>query len=210
MLCVATIEAQAAGPVAVVEDVSAPGVDLALMDFLDAGQTIDLGASGVLIIGYLESCLREVINGGTVTVGTEQSSIVGGEVEREIVECDGGNIRLTREQAGKSGALVFRKKAASESMPEAELRVFSLAPFFNVARLGSRAGDELAIERLDRPSDPVNLNFSGLRIDLAKNGVTLKRGGLYRASVGSESIVFRVDRFAADGPAPLLSRLIQF
>ena len=202
--------AHAAGPVAVVEDVSAPGVDLGLMDFLDQGLTIDLGAAGVLVIGYLESCLREVINGGTVTIGQEQSKVVGGSIEREIVECDGGNIRLTKEQAGKSGAQVFRKKRASEDMPEAELRVFSLNPFFNVARLGTRAGDELIIERLDRPGDPLGIRFSGPRIDLAKHGVTLKRGGLYRASIGSESLVFRIDRFAADGPAPLLSRLIQF
>ena len=87
-------------------------------------------AAGVLVIGYLESCLREVINGGTVTIGQEQSKVVGGSIEREIVECDGGNIRLTKEQAGKSGAQVFRKKRASEDMPEAELRVFSLKSVF--------------------------------------------------------------------------------
>jgi len=208
--CLAHAQAIAAGPVAVIEDVSAPGVKLELFDFLDEGQTIDLGAKSILVVGYLASCIREVINGGRATIGGEQSNVTGGTVERELVECGGGNIRLTKEQAGKSGAQVFRNKGASESMHEAELRVFSLSPFLNVARLGSRAGNQLIIERLDRPDDPINVQFGAPQIDLAKSGVTLKRGGLYRASVGSESIVFRIDRFAADGPAPLLSRLIQF
>ena len=95
-------------------------------------------------------------------------------------------------------------------MPEVELRVFSLSPFLNLTRLGSRAGDELVIERLDRPTDPLTIRFENPLINLAKAGVNLKRGGLYRASAGTETIVFRVDRFAAEGPAPLLSRLIQF
>ena len=203
--------ALAAGPVAVVEEVSAPGVALQLLDFLDEGQTIDLGAAGVLVVGYLASCVHEVITGGRVTIGSEQSNVTGGgSIERELVECDGGNIRLTQKQAGKSGAQVFHNKGASENMPEPELRVFSLSPLLNVARLGSRAGDELIIERLDRSDDPVSVRFDTPQIDLAKAGIGLQRGGLYRASAGTESIVFRIDRFAVDEPNPLLSRLIQF
>ena len=209
-ISVAYKPAIAAGPVAVVEDVSAPGVALQLLDFLDEGQTIDLGAAGVLVVGYLASCVHEVITGGRVTIGSEQSNVAGGSIERELVECDGGNIRLTQKQAGKSGAQVFRNKGASENMPVPELRVFSLSPLLNVARLGSRAGDELIIERLDRSDDPVSVRFDAPQIDLAKAGIGLKRGGLYRASAGAESIVFRIDRFAVDEPTPLLSRLIQF
>ena len=45
-------------------------------------------------------------------------------------------------------------------------------------------------------------------VDLAELGVSLKKGGLYRARAGDREIVFRVAKFARPGPVPLLSRLV--
>lgn len=50
------------------------------MDYVEPGQVIRLGAADGLVLGYLKSCWRETITGGTVTVGTEQSQVAGGEV----------------------------------------------------------------------------------------------------------------------------------
>jgi hypothetical protein len=37
------------------------------------------GARGGIVLSYLNSCVRETISGGTVTVGTDQSEVQGGE-----------------------------------------------------------------------------------------------------------------------------------
>ena len=67
------------------------------MDYVEPGQVIRLGAADGLVLGYLKSCWRETITGGTVTVGTEQSQVAGGEVARVLVQCEGGNSSATRQ-----------------------------------------------------------------------------------------------------------------
>lgn len=204
-----TPQARAAEVVAIVEYVSAPGIELALLDRLERGQTIDLGSTDILVIGYLNSCVSEAVIGGRVTIGRNQSIVNGGRGKRVVVECDGGNLRLTKEQAGKSGALVFRRKKAGK--PKPELRIYSLRPFINFERLGARAkNNEVVIERLDQSNEPFRLNFVEPRVDLAKRGISLRPGGVYRASIGSSSITFIIDKKATDEAVSLLSRLIQF
>src|SRR6187399_1670799 len=74
--------AWADAPVAVVEDVSGKPAGIEFMDYVAAGDAI--------VRGYLKSCWRETIRGGTVTVGAEQSDVTGGTVDRVKVGCDGG------------------------------------------------------------------------------------------------------------------------
>jgi hypothetical protein len=68
------LSASAQSPAAVVEDLagSVPGVQF--MDYVEPGQIIRLGAHDRIVLGYLKSCWRETISGGTVTVGNEQSA----------------------------------------------------------------------------------------------------------------------------------------
>ena len=101
--------ARAGSPVAIVEDVSGTVNGVELLEYVDSGRSIKLGAKGTLVLGYLNSCVRETINGGSVTVGKEQSTVQGGKVSRERVECDGGNLQLTHEQANNTAVMVFRK-----------------------------------------------------------------------------------------------------
>src|SRR6201997_1678556 len=84
--------ASAQSPAAVVEEVqgNVPGVQF--MDYVDPGQVIRLGAHDRIVLGYLKSCWRETISGGTVTVGPEQSEVAGGEVARAKVACEGGKM----------------------------------------------------------------------------------------------------------------------
>ena len=111
--------ARTQSPVAIVEDVSVTVSGVELLEYVNRGHTIKLGAGGTLVLGYLNSCVRETINGGSVTVGKEQSTIQGGKVSRERVECDGGKLQLTLEQASKSAVVVFRKapRAKKPSLP---------------------------------------------------------------------------------------------
>src|SRR3974390_1027092 len=81
-------------PVAVIEDVTGDHPGLHFMDYLDAGQVIRLGAHETLVVGYMKTCWQETITGGTVTVGTEQSEVQGGRVERSRTPCDGGRMLL--------------------------------------------------------------------------------------------------------------------
>ncbi len=99
--------AQAAAVVAIVEEIgTAHGVEA--MDSLSAGQMIMLKPGERLVLNYTSSCMHETITGGVVSVGAEQSIVVGGEVRRERVECDGGKALLTAEQANHSAVMVFR------------------------------------------------------------------------------------------------------
>ncbi len=197
--------ALAAAPAALVEEVSgASGIQP--FDYVEAGRTLALGNGGVLVLGYLKSCLKETITGGTVTIGTEQSAVAGGKVQRERVECDGGNLRLTAEQTGKSGVTVFRVAPGNEPV----VRVFSLSPALSLGRHASASGATVVIERVDKPDKPQSFTAPGAALDLAKAGVRLVRGGLYRAKIGEDAVQFRIDPLAVDGPAPALSRLVAF
>ena len=207
-------QAQAQAPVAVVEDVSGKTAGVEFMDYVSAGQVIRLGPGDKLVLGYMKSCWQETITGGTVTVGAQQSEVKGGSVKRAKVECDGGKMQLTAQQANKSGAVVFRaapKPAHPGALPEAQLTLFGLSPVVDI-----KGGGHLVIERLDQQAERIEVTvggqqlFRGAFFDFAKQDKALVAGGLYRASVGSSQIVFKVDPYARPGQAPIIGRLLRF
>src|SRR3974390_373935 len=204
------LTASAQSPAAVVEEIqgSVPGIQF--MDYVDPGQVIHLGAHDRIVLGYLNSCWRETISGGTVTVGTEQSEIAGGEVARTRVACEGGKMMLSAELAGKSGAMVFRQvpKPQAAAAPHPEFTLYGLSPVFEV-----RPPGKLVVERLDQPGERYEIAVTeqqlvrGAFLDLAKSGVVLVPGGIYRAKVADQEIVFKIDPDARPGEAPLVGRL---
>lgn len=205
------LAASAQTPAAVVEEVqgSVPGV--AFMDYVDPGQVIRLGAHDRIVLGYLKSCWRETISGGTVTVGSEQSEVAGGEVTRAKVACEGGKMMLSAELAGKSGAMVFRqapKRQAAVAAPHPEFTLYGLSPVFEL-----RPPGKLVVERLDQPGESHEIAVTGQQLvrgaflDFAKAGVALAPGGLYRAKFGDQEIVFKIDADAKAGETPLVGRL---
>ncbi len=200
--------ALAGEPVAIVEDIEAAGSKIRFMDYLEAGRTVDLGARGTLVLGYLQSCQQETINGGFVTVGRQRSQVEGGRVERVLVECDGGKLRLGSDTKGKSGVMVFRappkKSAAARNEPE--LTIYGASPMMVI---GSGAAS-VSVERLDLPGEPIDLALEAGRVDFVQADEELVPGGIYRATSGQATLVFRVDRYARPGAEPLLSRLVQF
>src|SRR5258708_25338835 len=90
--------ARAQAPVAVVEDVESKSAGVEFMDYVSAGKTIRLGPSDTLVLGYMQSCWRETIIGGTATVGAHQSAVAGGKARREPLSCPRGQLPRTTPQ----------------------------------------------------------------------------------------------------------------
>lgn len=206
--------ASAQAPVALVEDVkgSPPGVEF--MDYVTAGKVITLGPKDGLVLSYLKSCLRETIDGGVVTVGTEKSEVQAGTVQRDKVACEAGKMQLSTELASKAGGMVFRDKPRRAGqpapMPRPQFTLFGLSPVIEV-----KEGGTVAFERLDIPEERLEIAASGpafLRgafLDLAAADKALAAGGVYRVSVGTTSVVFRVDMEAKPGRTPIAGRLVR-
>lgn len=203
----------AAEPAAIVEDVQGAVKDVQPFDYLTAGTEIQLPAQGMLILGYLKSCARETITGGKVVIGADQSTVQGGQVKRERVECDGGRMQLTSSQASKSGVMVFRgapMKSSTASAPQPQVVVYGVSPIFTTG-----AADRLEIKRLDQ-SGQAPLDFAlgkpkpghGMVLDLARQNVALAPGGVYQASSGGQSVVFKIDPLAKPG-GPAVARLVR-
>jgi hypothetical protein len=104
----ATSAASAGSPVALIEGLSGNPAALEVMDYLEPGQIIRLRARQTLVLSYLNSCTRERITGGTVTVGTEQSEVLLGKVERTKIRCHQAKASPTSELVIQASGHVFR------------------------------------------------------------------------------------------------------
>src|SRR5260370_11210272 len=122
LLFIACVQAQAASaqsPVAIVEDVKGQIAGLEVMDYLVSGRTLRLKRDEIVVIGYLKSCVRETIHGGTVEIGDEHSTVEAGVVERGKVECDAQDMMTTSGQPLDSTGYILRDGAgASQRLPE--------------------------------------------------------------------------------------------
>lgn len=196
----------ASGPVAIIEDIQGADSKLGFMDYVAKGEVINLGASGKLVLGYMNSCRRETITGGKVTVGDKASQVDKGQVLSEDVECDGGNAKLAGQVAVTSGALAFRGAAKPNvGVRKADLTIFGTAP---VVRLAN-ADQKITIERMDEKGKTHYYNVKGKHIDLADEKLNLPLGGTYRIEDSSgNSKVFKVDKYAEMGKISVVSRLI--
>jgi hypothetical protein len=194
--------------VAMVEEVHGKGVPVEELDYLAEGKVIALPAHTTVTIGYFRSCQREVITGGTVTVGVEASRVDGGTVRRERVECDGGRMLLTAEQASKSGVVAMRGGPPRRSDPQ--FVVFSTSPVIEMKRAGA-----LLIRRIDKQEADVELTVAdkqlmkGRFLDLATVKTSLKPGGVYSITSDEDAIIVKVDPESKSGKTPLISRLVK-
>ncbi len=196
-------------PAVLVESISIPVQGVEAMDYLTPGMVVNLGTDGVLVVDYLASCVRETITGGSATIGTAQSSVEKGKVTRRRVECDGGELQLTAAQSDQGGGAVYRSALGGhgpDGLPEPDLTLRSRVPFITTKLSGT-----IKIERLDQPEAALELATASAGktgIDLGKTQNQLTAGGLYRASLGKRSLVFRIAPDAAGADAPLVARLV--
>jgi hypothetical protein len=199
-------------PVAVVEEVRGqPGVEF--MDYLSAGHVVRLVPGEALVLGYATSCWRETIVGGIVIVGSEQSEVRGGKVDRVKVACDAGKIRLLRQQSAmRPAGTSFRDERPNGhafAPEEPRLTLFGSSPLVEI-----RAGHTLLIERIDKPGERHEIKSAqlvrGSFYDFAAENRTLQPGGIYRARAERRQVVFRIDPSAQPGRTPIVGRLLPF
>lgn len=201
--------AAAAEPVAVVEDIDAEGSSLEFMDYVEAGEAVDLGSQGRLVLSYFASCVEETITGGKVTVGEIGSTVKGGEVESRKVDCDSGQVELTERQLNASGVVAFRGGRSGASQTKPQVTLYGLSPVVSTDSPG-----RLTITRVDAPAPPIKLQLKPGGTDLSKRNVVLAAGAVYRAELTVaqrvRTLVFQMDAFAQAGAAPVVSRLLRF
>jgi len=142
-------------------------------------------------------------------VGTVQSEVRGGRVERSRTPCDAGQMLLTTQLANTSAGAAIRA-APVGGTPRPEFTLYGLSPVVEVRPSGT-----LVIERIDQPGERHEITLAadrlvrGAFLDLARVGIVLSPGGIYRAKAGAQEMVFQIDPSATAGQAPLISRLIR-
>ena len=213
-LLIVTATAAAQSPVAIVEDVSDRAAGVEFMDYVAKGKVIKLSGGGKLVLGYLKSCWRETISGGTVTIGDDQSEIQGGTAERVKVACEAAKMQLTAELASKSGAMAFRDMPKNTRPSLTQLRpqftLYGQAPLVEVAK-----GSTVVIERVDKPGERYEIDGNAVKLvrgsfyDFAQDNKNLVPAGVYTASSGSVKLLFQVDPDAQPGQTPAAGRLIR-
>jgi hypothetical protein len=93
-----------AGDAAVlIESLAGQSQRVELMTYAHAGQVIRLGPDQTVVLSYKDSCVRETITGGTVTIGTHQSEVQSGEVTRMRGQCVVGRVDITDGQVSAGG-----------------------------------------------------------------------------------------------------------
>jgi hypothetical protein len=211
VLVIASISTAAAqAPVAIVEEVKGKVTGAEFMDYVRPGTVIKLGSDGVVVLGYLASCLRETIKGGVAIVGAEESRTSLGEVSREKVGCDPRRAQLTDRQATQSAATTFRSISPSNPEGAASPTIHGLSPILELTQPG-----KIVIERTDAPGERFEVVVTskmlvkGKFYDLNTAGKALMPGGSYTAIAGSRKSAFRVDPQARPGASPVVGRLVR-
>ena len=200
-------------PVAIVEELQGKVEGVEFMDYVAPGKVIKLGPGTTVVLGYMQSCWRETITGGTVIVGAERSMVHLGQIQRVKVDCDLSVIQLSEREAIQSAGTISRDLNSNQraaTPPTPQLTLYGLSPIAEV-----RGGGTLMIERIDAPGEryAVQLESSSLVqgkfYDFAKVKKSLTPGGTYTASLGSHRITFKIDPHAMPGSTPIIGRLLR-
>jgi len=195
--------AQAEDMVAVVEETSGKA-GVQIMDFLEIGQVINLPSTDKLVIGYIHSCVRETILGGTIKIGKAKSEVSGGEVVREGTER--ANLRMETAAGAQleTAAVVFRKPPKKKVRAnDPDMTIFGYGP---VVRLWEPT-EEIVFQRLDRFKNTIRVKVDARVVDLERQGIRLKAGGLYEVTAKDRSSSIKVSP-RAERNAPIIARLI--
>ena len=206
-------------PVAIVETIRSTTAGVEPMDYLEPGKVIRLGAGDRLVVSYLDSCARETILGGIVTIGTEQSTTQGGVIERSTVRCATSRIALNSAEAQRSGAFVSRALPARKNDPAGPAVSVppGPVPFLYGLPLLLEVGPPgtLSLQRLDKSQKDAVVQLTarhmvgGRIVDFSKLPVKLAPGAIYKVRLGGRELVFAVDPKATAKDTSVISRLLR-
>ena len=196
-------------PAAIVEDVKGKVDGVEFMDYVAPGKVIKLGPKASIVLGYMASCWRETITGGTVVIGTDQSMVHQSDIQRVKVDCD-AKAQLSDREANQGAATTFRTMAPGLRAAPEVVTIYGLSPVVEV-----KAGGTLVIERTDVQGERYALPIKndallrGKFYDLARANKALTAGGTYTATLGARKTTFRIAPNASAGPTPLIGRLVR-
>ncbi len=187
----------------------APNAGVAFLDSLSVGQTVDLGAGGVLKLTYLDSCRAETIHGGTVTIGQGRSDVVGGSVSAQTVQCTITDPVVTSQNA-VAGAAV-KRVTPFDGADWREITVRTRQPIF---RWPASGGGSVSVYDLEQKPAALVWSADSEKSNIAypRHAPALIEGEPYRVKVkladGSEvESVFSIDTHL-DVPPTLFYRVV--
>ncbi len=149
-------------PVALVESIAvAPEAGVETMDYVYIDQTVDLGAEGVAVLAYFDSCVRETVTGGRVSIGRDRSTVSGGKIESETLACRGA-VPIIVADASEAGAAV-KRITPFNAAEWREWTVKSRQPIFKWEREDGEEPVFVVVAYLD--SEPFRLIWQGISTD---------------------------------------------
>jgi hypothetical protein len=222
-----------AEPTAIVEDARPEVPEAEFLALLEPGQVIELPPGGTLVLGYLRSCTRETITGGTVEIGHSESSVTGGSVDRDAASCPGGS-RVAAPAQGRVMAGVSVRSVAGNNTAEPSPRsdtddgdeavlVRSLGPIVLLPTEGGQleirrmpsdgtTGRDPAVARVIASLHPpvATLAAETQLVDLGREKVLLEPGEAYLLVSGDRTLRIDVAPEADAILGPPLGRLVRF
>jgi len=186
---------------ALVEEIDDGVAGVAAFDTLKAGQSIDLRPNRHAVISYLDSCIRETIRGGVIKVGTSQSDVQNGTVQRDKVECSTKQLVLTETTQDQSATAVFRPlfdNLVKQSLSD-------VSPFIFADQVTA-----IEMKQMGKEDAPVKLTLHQGKLDLRNAGIKLQPGGIYKLTGGGRETYIKIMPDATSGEAPLLARIAKF
>jgi hypothetical protein len=216
-------QVRAAELVAVVEAVEAGRPRVAELEPLEAGQLVPLARGERIVVGYLDSCAREVIAGpGAVRIGTSVSRLEGASlVDRRTVDCHGSPLAGIGSGDGAAtrvrgvGPAVGRVGTPQHAL--ASLRTMrdrqapGLAPHRLPVLLLQDPAQQVVLVPLEAQGQPRRLPADKALVDLAEgSGTEPLEPGLWLARRGAAALTFIVPADAPDGRAPRSERIVAY
>lgn len=183
--------------VALVEEVTgAPDAGVQFMDYVFAGQVVNLGPKGALKLSYLSGCREEEVSGGTVTIDPKGSQVSGGQMKATEPQGCNPPKPVVAASATEAGATVNRVTPFS-GQNWYERTVKSARPVFRWNYAGAA---QVYVVFLDKkPEETVWMGQAeGEYLDYPADAPALQPGRPYRVDIVSNGAVVHTATFSID------------
>lgn len=200
VLLATSAQAASGGSGALIEEIDSDIKGVNSFDTLKAGQSVDLRPGRHAVISYLDSCIRETIEGGLVKIGQSQSEVQDGKVERETLDCGVKQLALTNTTQDQSATTVFR--------PLFDNLVKQVVPDISPFVLADHA-QSIELKEMGTEDAPKTLSLKDGKLDLRQAGIKLQPGGIYKLTAAGRETYIKIAPEAQDSSSPLLLRLVK-